>query len=148
MKTDYKSLYCKILSWFSCLAKHNLNWFATIYIYTHTHIRICVYIYIFFVVLVAQSCLTLCDPMVCPWNPPGKNTGVGCHSFLQGIFLAQGSNLGLLHHRQFLYHLSYQGSPIYSLVILFNMNVHMLCWRNIRVSDYGVLSQTLLRLLI
>ena len=26
-------------------------------------------------VLVAQSCLTLCDPIVCPWNSPGKNTG-------------------------------------------------------------------------
>ena len=144
MKTDYKSLYCKILSWFSCLAKHNLNWFETIYTHTYTYM----YIYIFFVVLVAQSCLTLCDPMVCPWNSPGRNTGVGRHSFLQGIFLAQGSNLGLLHRRQILYHVSYQANPIYFLVILFNMNVHMLCWRNIRVSDYGVLSQTLLTLLI
>ena len=87
-------------------------------------------------------------PMACPWNSPGKNTGVVCHSLLQGIFLTQGSNLGLLHSRQILYHLSYQGSPIYSLVILFNMNIHMLCWRNIKVSDYAVLSQTLLRLLI
>ena len=34
--------------------------------------------------LVAQSFLTLCDPMVCPWDSPGKNTGVGCHSLLQG----------------------------------------------------------------
>ena len=32
-----------------------------------------------------------------PWNSPGKNTGVGCHSLLQGIFLTQGSNLCLLH---------------------------------------------------
>ena len=38
-------------------------------------------------VLVPQSCLTLCDPMLlCPWNSPGKNTGVGSHSLLQGIF--------------------------------------------------------------
>ena len=36
----------------------------------------------------------------------GKNTGVGCYSLLQGIFLTQGSNLGLLHYRQILYHLS------------------------------------------
>ena len=28
-------------------------------------------------VLVVQLCPTLCDPMVCPWNSPGKNTGVG-----------------------------------------------------------------------
>ena len=34
-------------------------------------------------VSVAQSCLTLCDPMVCPWDSPGKNTGVGYCS-LQG----------------------------------------------------------------
>ena len=36
-----------------------------------------------------------------------------CHSLLQGIFLTQGSNLGLLHYRQILYHLSHQGSPSY-----------------------------------
>ena len=33
----------------------------------------------------------------------GKNTGVGCHALLQGIFLTQGSNPGLLHCRQILY---------------------------------------------
>ena len=41
---------------------------------------------------------------------PGKNTGVGSHSLLQGIFPTQGSNLSLLHCRQILYHLSHQGS--------------------------------------
>ena len=34
-----------------------------------------------------------------PWNSPGKSTGEGCHFLLQGIFLIQGSNLGLLHSR-------------------------------------------------
>ena len=34
--------------------------------------------------------------LLCPWNSPGKNTGVGCYSLLQGIFLTQGSNPGLL----------------------------------------------------
>ena len=52
-------------------------------------------------VLVAQSCPTLCDPMptkpLCSWNSPGNNIGVGCCFLLQGIFLTQGSNLGLLH---------------------------------------------------
>ena len=38
-------------------------------------------------VLVTQSCPTLCHPMVCPWDSPSRNTGVGCHSLLQGIFL-------------------------------------------------------------
>ena len=33
--------------------------------------------------------------LLCPWNSPGKNTGVGCHFLLQAIFLTQGSNLGL-----------------------------------------------------
>ena len=35
--------------------------------------------------------------LLCPWDFPGKNTGVGCHTFLQGIFLTQGSNPQLLH---------------------------------------------------
>ena len=42
---------------------------------------------------------------------PSKNTGVGCYFLLQGIFLTQGSNPGLLHCRQTLYHLSHQGRP-------------------------------------
>ena len=38
--------------------------------------------------LVAKSCLILCDPtgparLLCPWDSPGKNTGVGCHCLLQ-----------------------------------------------------------------
>ena len=35
--------------------------------------------------------------LLCPWNFPGKNSGVGCHFLLQGIFLTQGLNLHLLH---------------------------------------------------
>ena len=53
----------------------------------------------------------------CPWNPPGKNTGVGCHFFLQGMFLTQGSNPGLLHCRQILYCLSHQGRPTSTLIL-------------------------------
>ena len=49
--------------------------------------------------------------LLCAWNSPGKNTGVGSHSLVQGTFLTQGSNLGLLHYRQILYHLSHQGTP-------------------------------------
>ena len=44
--------------------------------------------------------------LLCPWDFPGKNIGVGCHFLLQGIFLTQGSNLGLPCCRQTLYHLS------------------------------------------
>ena len=35
--------------------------------------------------------------LLCPKDAPGKNTGVGCHALLQGIFLTQGLNLRLLH---------------------------------------------------
>ena len=51
---------------------------------------------------VAQSCLTLCDPVdcsppcfFCPWDFPGKSTGVACHFLLQEIFPTQGLNPGL-----------------------------------------------------
>ena len=47
---------------------------------------------------------------LCPWNSPGKNTGVDSYSLLQGIFQTQGLNPGLLHCRKMFYHLSYQGS--------------------------------------
>ena len=49
--------------------------------------------------------------LLSPWNSPGKNTGVGSHSLLQGIFLTQGLNLHLLHCRQILHHLSRRESP-------------------------------------
>ena len=69
-------------------------------------------------VLSAQSCLTLCDPMDCSplgssvhGDSPGKDTGVGCHVLLQGIFPTQGSNPYLPHYMQIHYHLSHQGSP-------------------------------------
>ena len=44
-------------------------------------------------------------------DSPGKNTGVGCHGLLQGIFPTEGSNPGLLHCGQILYCLSHQGNP-------------------------------------
>ena len=33
--------------------------------------------------------------LLCPWNFQGKNTGMGCHFLLQGVFLTQGSNQSL-----------------------------------------------------
>ena len=68
--------------------------------------------------LVTQSCWTPFDPVGCSLpsssvhgDSPGKNTGVGCHVLLQGIFPTQGSNPSILHYRQILYLLSHQGSP-------------------------------------
>ena len=50
-----------------------------------------------------QSCLTLCDPyrlvstrLLYPWDSRGKNTRVGCHALLKGIFPTQGSTPPLL----------------------------------------------------
>ena len=51
---------------------------------------------------------TVAARLLCPWDFPGKDTVVGCHALLQGIFLTHRSNLHLLHSRQFL-HSSHQG---------------------------------------
>ena len=70
-----------------------------------------------------KLCPTLCNLMdynpmqldrglIPVWNSPGKKTGVGNHSLLQGSFLTHGLNLCLLHYRRILYHLSHQGSLI------------------------------------
>ena len=58
-----------------------------------------------------ESCV-LVTSLLCPWDSPGKNPGVGSHSLLQGIFPTQGSNLSLLHCRWILYHLSHHESPV------------------------------------
>ena len=49
--------------------------------------------------------------LLCPRNSPVKNTGVGCHALLQGIFLTQGLNQRLLRCSQMLYPVSHLGSP-------------------------------------
>ena len=62
----------------------------------------------------AQSWPTPCDTwpeparLLCPWDSPGRSTGVGCRALLQGAFPTQGSNPSLLHRRQILYHLSHE----------------------------------------
>ena len=50
--------------------------------------------------------------LLCPWNFPGKNTGVGCHFLLQGIFLTKGLNLGLLHWQAGSLPLAIPGKPL------------------------------------
>ena len=68
-----------------------------------------------------------------PWDFPGKNTGVGCHSLLQGIFPTQGSNPGLLHCRWLLYRVSHQESLLRTfepskkkkaIIFGFSLNIH------------------------
>ena len=50
--------------------------------------------------------------LLCPWSFSGKNTGVGCHFLLQGIFPTQGSTLCLLHWQAPSLLLLHLGSPI------------------------------------
>ena len=61
--------------------------------------------------LFATQWTVTCTRLLRPWDFLGKSTGVGCHFLLQGVFPTQGSNPGLPHCRQTLYHLSHQESP-------------------------------------
>ena len=76
-------------------------------------------------VLVTRSCATLrsygLQParLLCPWDSSGKNTVVGCHSLLQGIFLTQGLNPDLLHCRQILYRATREAQATYQVLIDF-----------------------------
>ena len=94
-----------------------------IYIYTHTHcawstsqglcrnyVHVCACVHTYVLSCCSRVWLfvtpwtraaRLFNPRL-PWDSPGKNTGVGCHALLQGIFLTLGSNQ-LLHYRQILY---------------------------------------------
>ena len=84
--------------------------------------------------LVSKSCPTLCDPMDC--SPPGssfrgiyfpdKNTGVGFHSLLQGIFHTQGSNPHLYWQADSL-PLNHPGSP---LILYFVILLQLLHWES------------------
>jgi len=91
---------------------HFKSWFHSIFSLTLllSHDLLLCVISLCVCVLVTQLCPTLCDPMDC--SPPGssvheifqaKDTGVGCHLLLQGIFPTQGLNLVLLHCRQIHY---------------------------------------------
>ena len=67
------------------------------------------------------SCLVMSDSLrhpglqpsrlLCPWDSVDKNTGVGCHALLQGIFPTQESKPSLPYCRQIVYHLSHRGNP-------------------------------------
>ena len=79
-------------------------------------------IFVSFLVCVRAQSLQLCSLFATLWTAscqaplsmrsPGKNTGVGFHALLQGIFLTQGSNPGLLHCRQILYLWATREAPI------------------------------------
>ena len=73
--------------------------------------------------------------LLCPWGSPGKNTGVGCHFLLQGIFPTQGLNAHLLHgqtdslplsHPHYHYH--YTKHPLYKTSPVRQILVWSLTW--------------------
>ena len=70
-----------------------------------------------YVASVMSDSVRPCGPyptrLLCSWDSPGKNTGVGCHALLQDILPTQGSTPGLLCllHGQAGYHQGYLGSP-------------------------------------
>ena len=96
--------------------------------------------------------------LVCPWNSPGKNTGVGSHTLLQGISPTQRLNLDFLHFRQILYHLSHQGrlkfmysvikqssTKIYGILLVIALNLYIHLKRinifiivRLSIQNYGV----------
>ena len=73
--------------------------------------------------------------LLCPWNSSGKNTGVGCHFLLQGIFPIQESNPGLLHCRQTFLPSELPGKPT---LVPHKVTVARLCWTLCDPIDYTV----------
>ena len=114
--------HCSILAW--RIPMDRGAWLGTVHRVTKSQVRgklmqlfFC-FIGVCFAVLTQSVVSDFCDLMDCSLpgssvlgDSPGKNTGVGCHALLQGIFPPQGSNSGLPHCRRILYHLSHQGGP-------------------------------------
>ena len=78
--------------------------------------------------LVAQLSLTLCNPMesarlLCLWGSPGKNTGMGCHALLQGIFPTQVSCIA-----GGFFTTETPGKPIFPYKLLQNVEYSFLCY--------------------
>ena len=69
--------------------------------------------------------------LLCSWNSPGKNTGVGCHFLLQGIFLTQGSNprlLRLLYWQGSSLPLRHQGNPLRTFISFLSVFLNSSPW--------------------
>ena len=95
---------------------------------------------------------TAAHRLLCPWDSPGKNTGVGCHFLLQGIFLTQGSNshlLGLLHWQVDSLSLALPAKPHILLCCLFPLchclptKIHLVKAMVFPVVTYGCESWTI-----
>ena len=81
---------------------------------------------------------------LCPWDPPGKNTGEGSCFLLQGIFPTQGSNPGLLHCRRILYHLRHEEAPeLQRMGTIAIVLTCIWCWRSRKYFFSSLVSVTL-----
>jgi len=114
----------------SSLCKFQNTSRSLVYIRIFTQWRKCMMMLELNVCVYVLSCLSLShslQPYVlqparlfCPWDSPGKNTGVSCHALLQGICLIQGSNLcllRLLHWQMGSLPLVLPGKPCLSLIL-------------------------------
>ena len=95
--------------------------------------KLLVYMTTFCCCLVTKSRLTLLWPyglktsrVLCLWDFPGKNTGVGCYFLLQGIFPTQGLNPSLLHWQADCLPLSHQCESI----------KYYIEWKKLDTKDY------------
>ena len=83
-------------------------------------------------------------PGLCPWDFPGKNTGVGCHFLLQGTFLTQGSNPWLLplllHCRQILYCWATKELPEKSCFFFKLPSLYYLSWQPLQTHTQSISS--------
>ena len=90
----------------------------------------------------AKLCPTLLWPhglyptrLLCPWDSPGKNTGVGCHFLLQGIFLTQRSNLRPLHCRRSLHRCATREDWIRNQIAMVSSSLFFYCSQIHKVAD-------------
>jgi len=102
---------------------HVCMYVISTYLCVYAYIYVCIYKYnifvcVYAVCLVTKLCPILCNPidcslprLLCPWDFPGKNTGVGCHFLLQGIFPTWALNPCLLR----LLHWQADSLPLYYL---------------------------------
>ena len=82
--------------------------------------------------------------LLCPWDSPGKNIGVGCHALIQVIFPTQGSNPGLLPCRWILYCLSHQRSLLHVIVVIYSIEISIIssvCQVSVKISKIWFLSR-------
>ena len=76
----------KMLCYFQLYSKWLINVYMRVWVQSHfSHVWLFATLWLY------------TASLLCPWNSPGKNTGLGCHALLQGIFPTQGLNPHFLH---------------------------------------------------